>query len=1667
MGANLDKVKSDIFNRINIQSELENVGIQFIRPANSKGWAACLNPYKTEKNASCGINVNPSDPAAGYLVMFNMPGRNGDYAKTSFWDLMADFKPGMGGNWLKVLEYYAEQTNVKMIKKKKRDIEPPSQAMVDRFIKKLTPDVRQYLRDKRGFTDETIEKFQIGWDPKRGRNSYPVFDKDGEVVNIRFHNSKKKPKTMSISGYGEARIYNAQALVEAKDNETIVITEGECYDPEIAHVLTPDGWVRLIDYCNQKVLQITPDGMSEFVQPIAYIIKPHKKALCTYACDDFFSATTRDHNMVLYNKLTSQFEKYRADDLPTKDDHFRLPNSTQLYGGPGLGKKTMAKIRLAMAIDIVGTKTFNKSTGIENVVFDFNDQYEDVEYRRYCVDRLDEILDGTKIETEDYVYENGRIKITFDLGDWYNEYRNFKFRWIPDASIAERRNLMNEMDFWHRQETPHTWRYEFNTDNYNNAVFVQTLAHTCGLMSEVMKVDNVNYYIVIFNSRRQTINANRVKKGYRHTKSGLVACVQVPSGMILTRQRETISIGGNCDAIIVSQETGLKAVSPTNGCATFMPGWVDEFKNKNVVLLYDADQQGRNAVKSLVLPMFKRAVLSGDVRSIKAMWLFENEDKSNKDATDWFVKAGGTKAQFMEQMAAAKNYVFKAPSLVLPKPINLKSFVDVENSDFVGKRISVPIYIYGENSETYHAVNEVKVTFCPKLESGGCVGRADWDWQCADPIMIQQGSRIQLACVQTSDAQVKNAMREYICDKGRNPSINIAEKNRTTIRELFAHQVFKERIGTETGELVEKTIYNIGNDVVPIGQYQATGFVHSNPKNQKPTMIIDGMTKQDEDWQAFNLEESRQYLRDIQPMDIMEIVDDLADNVTRIYSREDLHIGMLLTLCSPQWIDFPGDGRIRGWISSVTIGDSGCHAKGTEILMVNGDIKKVEDITVGESIMGPDSNSKVVQKLYRGSEKMYKITPVKGESFVVNENHILSLKTTPRTYQKKKGVERTEINITVKEYLKKGVLFKGLHKLYRSEAVEFQNNNEPITIDPYFLGLYIGDGVCVNEHRMAPSITTADIEILQETYKQMIKYKLRATKQTKPNNKASAYNLPNAIHNHKITNKLGVALCNLGVSFICAERSVPINYKTGSIETRLEILAGLLDSDGHLSSNTSYEFSSKSIQLAKDVAFISRSVGLAAYISIKPVNNTDYYRVNISGHANKIPCRIKRKKAKIRKQIKDVLVTGFSVEPVGIDNFYGFELGGDHLYVMGDFTVTHNTGKSFCAEKMLNHAGVGYRVSGMTASRTGITYAIDRDETHGWRIKAGAMLKMSRQALIVDEAQDLEEHDIKTMADAMDTGKLSIDRVENRTFEAMTRCLFLCNPKMMDRTANQRTMDSFRYGCQSLIDIFPQMMLRRIDLAMFAARFDIENKSKLYKRKESLTPSVISSKHMKALVHYAWNLQPENIIFDDNVADYVREKAFELSNEFGQCTDLPLVCPEDFRKTLARIATAFAIIDLSSDDDMQSITVTDRHVSYVADTFLKQSYSALNCRLNQYSNQYRSQNVLLSNEKEQMYLNFLAELNSREEGSAKRMLYMFREIAGMDINEKTKATQREFSEHLLCDMRTIRKDMAWFVKNNLIKSSRGYMPLNKCIIFYNYCLDEDAKKKTDSERLFI
>ncbi|MCO7729041.1 hypothetical protein NJB93_21015, partial [Brucella intermedia] len=73
---------------------------------------------------------------------------------------------------------------------------------------------------------------------------------------------------------------------------------------------------------------------------------------------------------------------------------------------------------------------------------------------------------------------------------------------------------------------------------------------------------------------------------------------------------------------------------------------------------------------------------------------------------------------------------------------------------------------------------------------------------------------------------------------------------------------------------------------------------------------------------------------------------------------------------------------------------TGCHAAGTPILLYDGTTKPVELVAVNDNLMGPDSKPRRVLRTVSGREMMYRITPVKGDPFVVNENHVLSLKTT-------------------------------------------------------------------------------------------------------------------------------------------------------------------------------------------------------------------------------------------------------------------------------------------------------------------------------------------------------------------------------------------------------------------------------------------------------------------------------------------------------------------------------------------------------------------------------------------------------------------------------------------------------------------------------------------------
>ena len=70
---------------------------------------------------------------------------------------------------------------------------------------------------------------------------------------------------------------------------------------------------------------------------------------------------------------------------------------------------------------------------------------------------------------------------------------------------------------------------------------------------------------------------------------------------------------------------------------------------------------------------------------------------------------------------------------------------------------------------------------------------------------------------------------------------------------------------------------------------------------------------------------------------------------------------------------------------------SKCLGAGTKVIMYDMTLRNVEDIVVGDLLMGPDSTPRKVLKLYRGTDDMYKIKQAKGIDYVISSNHILSL----------------------------------------------------------------------------------------------------------------------------------------------------------------------------------------------------------------------------------------------------------------------------------------------------------------------------------------------------------------------------------------------------------------------------------------------------------------------------------------------------------------------------------------------------------------------------------------------------------------------------------------------------------------------------------------------------
>lgn len=128
----------------------------------------------------------------------------------------------------------------------------------------------------------------------------------------------------------------------------------------------------------------------------------------------------------------------------------------------------------------------------------------------------------------------------------------------------------------------------------------------------------------------------------------------------------------------------------------------------------------------------------------------------------------------------------------------------------------------------------------------------------------------------------------------------------------------------------------------------------------------------------------------------------------------------------------------------------GCHAKDTPIVMADGSRKMVQDVKVGDKLMGVNGQTRVVESLIRGNDKLFKVNQSRAESYIVNEGHVLSLiYIGEETY---KDIEYgTTVNITVHDFMNLNEEMKSKFNGYKEDGT-LSN----ITITEYEVGDFYG-----------------------------------------------------------------------------------------------------------------------------------------------------------------------------------------------------------------------------------------------------------------------------------------------------------------------------------------------------------------------------------------------------------------------------------------------------------------------------------------------------------------------------------------------------------------------------------------------------------------------------------
>lgn len=488
---------------------------------------------------------------------------------------------------------------------------------VSKYSAAHTDESVAYLRG-RGIdrAEAALHRLGVVADPLPGHARYqgmlaiPYLLADGSPVQIRFrcmeqhdHRAFYHGKYNTVAG-DPARLYNVSAIM--RPGNEIHITEGECFRGD-AEVLTRKGWVRFDEYNpGDEVAQWEFDGTVRFVRPEAYVKKEYKGDLIRRSNRQrYVSLTTPGHRVPAFGGKRDPFAFVTAEDGAPVARH--IPRAGRV-DGKGIPYSTD---ELMLALAISADATIRVSGAPRNPAKPDGPKWEYGRGHTYVhlsfvkvrkAERLALLLDRLGIEYHSARSGDGRcFNYSFHLPEKYHSFgRILPMEWLTEGSRDQLEFMLAELREWDGNGVPNRTQEEYSSKHYANAVWVQTLCHLTGRVSTIMHRSNAHgewYKVSILHGKDRT-SWQSLRDAERLEHDGLVYCVKVPSSALLVRMDESISVSGNCDAIILNK-IGLNAVAAPGAKA-----WKGHHRRmmlgfERIYVWADPDEAGAEMVQTL------------------------------------------------------------------------------------------------------------------------------------------------------------------------------------------------------------------------------------------------------------------------------------------------------------------------------------------------------------------------------------------------------------------------------------------------------------------------------------------------------------------------------------------------------------------------------------------------------------------------------------------------------------------------------------------------------------------------------------------------------------------------------------------------------------------------------------------------------------------------------------------------------------------------------------------------------------------------------------------------------------------------------------------------------------------------------------------------------------